>query len=99
MSSLGGGNGGGGNAGDRNLCRPLPEHCRTIYYDKDNYGPLYGGGVASRGAGFEAVVGAGEHRSGGYTGGIKVVGGGKGLRGAGGIGYIGRDVIISQVIL
>ena len=59
ISSPGGGDGRGGNEGDRNLSRPPPEHFHGIYCNKANYIPVSGGRAASRGAGFEAVVGAG----------------------------------------
>ena len=54
--SPGGGYGRGGNPGDRNLRRPPLEHFHTIYCDKSNYVPVFGGGVMSMGTGLEAVV-------------------------------------------
>ena len=58
ISSSGGGNGGGGTKVDINVRCLLPKHYCAIYCDKANCGPVSGGGVASRSAGFEAVVGA-----------------------------------------
>ena len=43
MSFPGGCDGGGGNLGDKNLQRLLPEHCHTIYCDKAIYIPVTGG--------------------------------------------------------
>ena len=59
IPSAGGGDGGGRNLGDRNLCRPPPEYCCTIYCDKAIYGPVSGVDAVARGVYFEAVVVAG----------------------------------------
>ena len=59
IPSPGGGDGGGRTAGDRNLLRPFPKHCCTIYFDKANYVPVSISGLASGGAGFEVVMGSG----------------------------------------
>ena len=61
----GGGDAGGGRSGGGDLrCLPL-EHCRVIYRNKAHYGPVYGGGTATRSSGNEAVAGVGES---GYRG-------------------------------
>ena len=99
IPSPGRGNGRGGTAIDRNLRRQSPDHYCKIYCDKDNYGPMSGSGAAPRGAVFEAVVGAGENKSGGDTGGGTGVGDEKGLMGAGGRGDGGRERILRQWIL
>ena len=46
---------------DLNINHPSPKHFCAIYFDKANYGPVSGGGAASRIAGFEAVAVSGEH--------------------------------------
>ena len=56
IPSPGGGDGGGSNSGYRNLRRQLPEHCHTIYCDKNNYGPVSSGDEAFWGASSEAVM-------------------------------------------
>ena len=61
LTSPWGGDGGGGDAGNQNLCHPSPEHCHTIYCNKANYGPVSGDREAYGVAGFEVVVGAREH--------------------------------------
>ena len=67
LPSPGGGDGGSRTTWYQNLRHPSPKHCHAIYWDKYNYGPVSGCGVAYGGAGFEAVVGAGEPWSGGDT--------------------------------
>ena len=98
-SPPGGGKNVGGIAGDRNLHCPLPEHCRAIYCNTANCGPVSSSGVASMIAGFESVGGAGEHLFGGDTGVSAGGGGRKGLRVAVGRGYGGRDGKIRQNIM
>ena len=97
----GGGNCRGRKRGYRNLHFPPPEHFHAIYCDKANYGALSGSGVASKGAGFEAVVISGEHYHGVDTGGGASDRSRKGLRRAGGRGDGdgGRDGILRQGIL
>ena len=87
----GGGHGRGGHEGGGDLRWNPSEHFRWIYTDKARYGPVFGGGVAPRSAGFEAVVGTGGTRSGGYTEGGAGNGGWERLGVAGGRGGGGQE--------
>ena len=60
IPSLGRGNGKSGTAGDINLHHLSPKHCRTLYCNKANHGPMSGGRAASGVAVFKAVLGAGK---------------------------------------
>ena len=80
LPSPGGGDGGGRTAVYLRLHCMSPKNCRAIYCDKANYGPVSGGGETSDGAGFKAVAGSVEPRSGEDMAGGAVGGGGKGLR-------------------
>ena len=53
IPSPGGVDGGGVNSGVGDLHLPPPEHCRSIYCDKADYGHVTGGGEVSRGAGYK----------------------------------------------
>ena len=54
-----GGNGGGGVPEGGDLRLPAPEHNHIVHYDRDNYGPVYGGKEASKVTSGQLVVGAG----------------------------------------
>ena len=55
-----GGNGRGGNAGDRNLLHLLIEYSHSIYCDKANNGPMSDDYATSRDSCFKAAVRAGD---------------------------------------
>ena len=77
------GDGGGGVTEGAYLCLLPPEHSCTVHYDKDHYGPVYGGREAYKVMGDQAVVGSGrlglggnmDRRLEGITGGGGGVGG------------------------
>ena len=58
LPPTGGGDDRGGPTGSGDLCRPSPEHGRTIDCDQDHYGPVSGGGVTPGDEGAELVVGS-----------------------------------------
>ena len=60
---------------------PPPEHSCTVNYDRDHYGPVSGGGEASRIIGGKAVVGSEKLGLGRYADGRS--GGGTGIWGGG----------------
>ena len=55
----------GGTTGGVDLCLLPPEHSHTVHCDQAHYGPVSGGGEASKVTGDQAVVGTGRLELGG----------------------------------
>ena len=92
----GGGNVRNGRAGGGELHHSPSKHRHTIYFNKDHYGPVFGGVAAPRSLSIEVVVVSGGTRSRGDTAGESGDGGRNRLGVTGGIGGGGRYGEISQ---